>query len=1078
MLQIRLTDSAGNNPIILEKADNKIYNKALSSADEGISFEYPKNDSKSAYLNPYDSASYTRLWEVWNTRTNKRLNFGPITTISDGPEAYQVDGDGRSALLNDYYTSIKTFYGRIDYIVEEMRYENVAVSPSSSVFIHNQDEDDADMNAVLGMWAYPSNTFLGEDRYYNISKYSKDFIIDEQTGYIPLGKIEPPRTFSTTSEYWTGAGPFDAVLIDFGAEYDISRLKLLFPWWGGPQRATNRTYDFKLVGYPEGSWKTIYNRGLGDPIEYLDSYYLLGGVSRIVTTPERPYEFYVGTTASGLGTQINSFNILGGYQSPPSIRYLKIEIQDVHAWFGTDNDAKAAHEGYPYQCEPSYRPGDDSYFGNKLGLMTYKNKNGVLKERKISDEVIKPSNDCNASVVELGAYKEIIPKNTIKPLALQRIDNNSMQIEYSHYPRGSEMTKITIDDKHYRKFEPGTFFRKFKISWTGADNTYYKFYKKDCDQCYPDGFSFGVVDDDNSLIYSSDNSSGTDINVKGKQYTKHIRTRGSNTSEVTWVDAWKGITDPMSWGGTYSYSEYQNDYFVVSFRGESLKWYATIPSDKTGSRVKIEIRHRLNSEYNRSSSSVDQLVEDIQWALDHSEPLPPIEIVDGNPLFWSDWTVLEADYQLPNNVSSSVVYEIPYNAGILESETSYQIKVTLLTDGYCSIDSFEGYWSASFTEYNEDSSRIVLSKPDVFKQIYNKKFTAGSMYKWNKPGAAASMQFEGDRIIIQSAKGRQHGKLTLILLTYEDGINEYDPGTENHVFIPTSKGGDPSDGSLTVNLSTGKRGQEFANFIIFDSNDIFSDEGGLPWGKYMMKIIYTPSEKYTASKTDNGSSSFQYRCRDCDGETDGKTTSIYRYVYLDAIGVHERVGVSVNFEQKPHLEIIKSMAEAIQVEWDAAESGLIFEPRLGIDKDIALRESENTLVSYQITNDLKKVATRLLAYGSSIDGLDLFTITEDKKTREAFGRTITRQNDFRDIASYSQLIGLSRMELKRRNKPERRITVTHRAEELDLERGDSFILWTKKSGNLRVRIEHISRKESSSSGTTFDMECVEWPQIS
>jgi hypothetical protein len=70
------------------------------------------------------------------------------------------------------------------------------------------------------------------------------------------------------------------------------------------------------------------------------------------------------------------------------------------------------------------------------------------------------------------------------------------------------------------------------------------------------------------------------------------------------------------------------------------------------------------------------------------------------------------------------------------------------------------------------------------------------------------------------------------------------------------------------------------------------------------------------------------------------------------------------------------------------------------------------------------------------------------------------------------------MELRRRNKPERRITVTHIGEDLDLERGDSFILWTKKSGNLRVRIEHISRKESSSSGTTFDMECVEWPQIS
>jgi len=1048
MLQIRLTDSLGSNPIILEKADNKVYSKALSSASEGISFSYPKNDTKSSYLNPYDASSYTRLWEVWDTRTNKRLNFGPIISIADGADEYKVEGAGRSAFLNDYYSSIKTFYGRIDYIVEEMRYENVAVSPSTSILVHNQDEDDADMTSVFGSLYSVSED---RDKYYNLSKRSKDFIIDEQTGYIPLGKIEPPRTFSTTSEYWTGTGASDSVLIDFGAEYDISRIKLMFPWWGGPQRASNRTYDFKMAGYLEGSTYNVWDRNLGNYTELVDSTLLLGGDSRIVTTPDRPYEFYVGTTASGLGTQINSFNLLGGHEGPLRMRYLLTYISDVHAWYGTDNDAKASHEGYAFQCDPTYRPGDDSYFGNRIGQMTYKKKNGTIVEKEIPDEVIKPANDCHASIVELGAYQEIIPKDTIKPLAIQRIDNNNMQISYSHTPRTSEMTKITVDGKYYRKFEPGTLFRKFKVSWSGATNTYYKFYKKDCSQCYPDGFSFGIVDDDNTLILSSDDTSYTDRNVTGKQYTKHIRTRGAQDAEVTWVDAWWGKTDPMSWGGSYSWTNLLDDYFVLSFRGESLKWYSTIPDNVSAAAVKIELRYKIDG----SRKGAANVTAD----------------------YWSAWTTLEASYQLPTNISSDVVYEIPYKSGILQPETSYELKVTLLTDGYCSVDSFEGYWSASFTEYNEDSSRIVLSQPDAFKQIYNKKFTGGSMYKWNKKGASASFQFEGDRIIIQSAKGRQHGKVTLILLTYEEGVNEYDPGTDNHVFIPVSKGGDPSDGSLTVNLSTGKRGQEIPNFIIFDSKDIFNDIGGLPWGKYMMKVIYTPAEKYTASINETGSSSFQYRCKNCNPKTSSKTASIYRYVYLDAIGAHERIGVSVNFEQKSHLEIVKSLAEAIQVEWDAAESGLIFEPRLGSETDVALREGENTLVSYQITNDLTKVATRLLAYGSAIDGLDLFAITEDKKTREAFGRTITRQNDFRDIANYMQLIGLSRMELRRRNRPERRINISHTGENLNLERGDSFNLWTKKSGNIRLRIENIIRNESSSSGTSFDMECIEWPQI-
>src|SRR6185295_17075433 len=136
-----------------------------------------------------------------------------------------------------------------------------------------------------------------------------------------------------------------------------------------------------------------------------------------------------------------------------------------------------------------------------------------------------------------------------------------------------------------------------------------------------------------------------------------------------------------SWGGSYSYTEVANDYASIHFRGQSFKWYGTVPSGKTGAIVKIEIRHK----------SAPNFVGTWQTSA------------------WSSWTTLENNFQMPSNISAGLVYEITFESGTLLPETVYEIKITNLDGNYCSIDSVEGYWSGSLTNYNEDSHRIGLS---------------------------------------------------------------------------------------------------------------------------------------------------------------------------------------------------------------------------------------------------------------------------------------------------------------------------------------------------------------------------------
>jgi hypothetical protein len=167
------------------------------------------------------------------------------------------------------------------------------------------------------------------------------------------------------------------------------------------------------------------------------------------------------------------------------------------------------------------------------------------------------------------------------------------------------------------------------------------------------------------------------------------------------------------------------------------------------------------------------------------------------------------------------------------------------------------------------------------------------------------------------------------------------------------------------------------------------------------------------------------------------------------------------------------------MEWDITEKGVRFEPRIGIDTNEMLIEGQNTMVDWQIVNDVTKIATMLISNGADIDGLPLVSVTEDFKNRKLMKRTITRQADQRNVASYQQLIGLARMELRRRKAPEKRITVTHTAKwnKLHVNKGDTFLLNTRKMGTIRVRITRKSCQESTG-GRTYSLECVIWPQIS
>lgn len=1041
MLQVRIINPDGSDPVILHKAENKSYFKAVDIADEGISFEIAKNSDKANVINP-DNSGYKKFWEVWNTKTNQRMNYGPITTITENGPNWKVDGRGRSALLDNFIESIKTFYYPLDTLIDDLRFENVAIQPRTTTLVNGLTDEHPE---IFGLAS-------ADERYDGLSKKTKDNVIDDNTGLFKVGKIEPTNTFFTTDSYWSGGTETGAHIVDLGGIYNISKISLVLPWWGGNVKVSDRTYDFSLSyatntvsgviiqpPLPREQFLGIVSTDDVIGRRALSSFteiYRSPNNNKLATNAAEPYQFYIGTTLSGTSLAYRTFYIGQEYPGPIQARYIRTNIRDVHAWYGHIFDDAGTHDGYDFQCDPAYAAGQDSYFGSRKG---------VMHNKEINDRKLEPANDCFASIVELGAYQEIIPRDNIQALALQRIDNNNLQITYSHTPDSTE-TKTTTNG--YRKFEPGGFFRKFTLDYSGATTSYTKFYGSDCTNCFPDGFNFMIMDQNNSLLYGTDNTSGSDVAIKAPAYTSRLTMKGASNATVKYVDAWPSVTDPFSWNSTYSYTEIANDWATVHFRGQSFKWYATIPENKTGATVRVEIRHKLPI---------------------GRKPFPPYAWITD---VWTPWVTLENSLQLPSAVAAELVYEITYESGILEAERVYEIRITNLDGNYCSIDAFEGYWSGSMTTYNEDNHRIVLNDLNHFEQIYDKRFSAGSMYKISKP-SRMQFVFEGDRAIIYSAKGRNHGKMRIFLfkLGQNGSVLDDDNAETNKIDI------DPYDGTyyLTVNLATSKRGNEIPQAIVFDSNDWFP--GGLPWDRYAIGVYLASEDIETYSTRDTAQfDNFVARCKECKPAT-GDLISVTKPIFFDGIAVHELLGVSVSFENETHLDILKSVSEAVQAEPDITEEGLLFKPRLGTDTEIILREGHNTVVNYNIVNDVSHVASMLVSNGSDIDGLPLFTITEDKRTREDLGRTVMRKEDFRNVADYFQLIGLSRTSLRKRKAPEKRITVTHIADDFSLNVGDSYILYTKKMGAIRVRILRLSILESSGSGTSYEMECTRWPQI-
>src|SRR6185295_9570011 len=137
----------------------------------------------------------------------------------------------------------------------------------------------------------------------------------------------------------------------------------------------------------------------------------------------------------------------------------------------------------------------------------------------------------------------------------------------------------------------------------------------------------------------------------------------------------------------------------------------------------------------------------------------------------------------------------------------------------------------------------------------DKRFSGGSMYKWNTP-ARFSFSFHGDRAIIYSAKGRHHGKVKILMLRAGQRGSFYDNGLDDKIDIP----GSDSNRVLTINLDTGKRGNEIPQYILFDTNDYFP--GGLPWDRYSIAVYLAVEDIETYSTSDTFQcDSFVGRCR-------------------------------------------------------------------------------------------------------------------------------------------------------------------------------------------------------------------------
>jgi len=902
MLQVRVSIpefSSGINftdPIILEMADDISLPKTLNSSDESISFKLPITDPKLQYV------TYLRWWECWDTVTNTRLNYGPITEISASTgDNKQISGLGRSEILNEFIRSVQTFYLPITTFFKDLLYENISAGPRTSTIINTETDSE----------------------YYGLSKRTKDYAIDEQTGWIAIGRDAPAHGTIKSDTFWTGTGRADWLVIDLGMPYKISKASILLPWWGGLTINNDRTYEYSFS----------YSN---DNISYTP-------VFTVDPNTQGKFGAYGGTTPPyGNILTLNEIEA----------RYWKLDITNTHAW-GGNYWYPPLSEIWNWEC------------GGSNALMG-RTKTSPAPAGSIPKTELSPMSDCYASAVEIGVFRKIMNVDNIPNLTYHQIQGDNRQITYYHAPEADEM--ITAGSG--KKFEPGTFFRKVDFAVTGTTT---------------------IKDEYNSILYS-----GGGASIVCPAYSRLLLFSNA-TAQLSYVDTWKGLMDAFSYGGSYSYSDKAGDSATLHFRGVSLKWIATIPAGKTAGIAKLELRAKDNT--------------------------------TGS---WGSWSTLEAGLVLPTDVAAYKVWEITYESGQLLPETVYEFKITNLNGGYVSIDSFAGYWSGSFTEYNQDDDRVALRQPNQIEQVWDQKLSFGSAFKFGLKGyTKQGLGFTGDRCIVYSRKGPGYGLIEIGMAGPSiPGVNA------GQMHIP----GGNAAGLLRIDLNST---YDQPQAIIFDSNDYFTSPG-LKWDSYSVHI---------------------YKPTDVDP------------IWVDGIGVHERSGVSVKFLATTHLQMLKDTAEVLQLEWDITESGLLLAPRLGADTDIIFAEGRGTTISIEDVEDSGEIATMLFANGADIDGLPLTTVVENKETRKLFGRTIQRSYDYRNVGDYFTLIGASRTELLRRRVPQKRITVQYAGSSLPVTYGDSFIIKTA-SLETRVRAMTITRNQSANNGTSWTLECLEWPLIS
>lgn len=817
----------------------------------------------------------------------------------------------------DFYKSIQTFYYPVDRFLDDLRYENIASEPRTSTIIKVDTDSD----------------------YYGLSKRSKDRAIDEQTGYIAIGRDTPLKGTKKTTSIWAGTGKSDYLIVDLGDEYTISKAKILLPWWGGATINNNRIYDWTLLTSTDNSsYTTQYSSVLGVNGPLMAATILADG--KILYWDETGFEDFQSTVDPN---------------SPLTARYFKIDISNTYARYATlsaDSITGALRDEWDWECG-----GSNVFNGETLPSPSV--STGDLIDKK---EVV-ASSDCFAAVVEVGIYKKILGRDSISKIGYHQIENDSRQITFYHVPAAAE----TFTAGAAKKFEPGGFFRNITITTSS---------------------SVAAIDEFNNTIYT-----GGSGDIKCPAYSKMLKFTGSGDVQVVYADTWPSLLNAYSFGGSYSYTSIANDYLVLDFRGISLKWYATVPSSKTPGTVSIELRAK-------DSLGV-----------------------------WGAWSTLEASLTLPASIAGEKVWEITYESGQLVDDTSYQLRITNLDGNYVSVDAFAGYWAASFTDYNEDHDRIGLRHPSIVTQLYDQKFSGGSIYEFNqttsKLAAQAGFDFEGDRLLIYSRKGSGYG-IIKIFLSF-NGVRIHIPGGD-------------ADGGLQINL---EYAYDIPQAVVFDSNDYFTaPSDGLPWGPYEVNI-----DKVAGSIP----------------------------VWLDGIGVHETTGLSVKFLNTTHQDILKSVAEALQLEWDVTEAGIKVVPRLGTDTNELFTEGRGVTIKIADVQDVQQVATMLFSSGADIDGLPLTTVVEDKDTRRTIGRTIQRLYDSRNVGDYFTLIGAARTELKRRKVPQKRITLST-TNMKTVTYGDSFLIKHPEL-ETRVRATGIVRLQSSQGGTTYEVECEVWPLI-